>query len=339
MTVWNGSTYVDISGSVQSFQTSAAQASGMQYLTYTGMPDVSGLNAAFRQSGNNAADNVDRDDHWYGFNTSNNKRQIAVHTYTHPTSNAETLNYVVLYDETRYAPLWTFHVMNSTQWPDNNVSRNEAWYNDPAITLTQQSGLDNAGTVGYSKGHLVASDYRQTTVKQNKQTFYYSNQAPQWQNSFNSGVWSTLEGRVKTMTPSGTTMLYVVTGVLYEGTVSGNQVTSSTVPTLSSGSKNVPIPSHFYKCIMRCTFSGNTITGAQGIAFIYTNEAHSGTGVSYDSNTFVTSIDAVEQRAGFDFFAAVPLNLQTAAEANTDKSWFTTNSNVSSVSGNNWGSF
>ena len=305
-------------GSVVSFSTTASAQELPAYLTDYGMPDVSGIYNGLLASGTYS----DRDDKWYSYSTSNSKCQIAIHTYTtgSPTSS-ETLNYVVLYDESKYAPLWTAHTMNSYYWPDNNAGRNDSWMDDPAISLTQQGGLDNASTEGYSRGHLVASDYRQTNVKQNKQTFYHSNQAPQWQNSFNSGVWSSLEGRVKSETPSGTaTMLYVITGVLYEGTVSNGVVTSSTVPTKSSGSLNVPIPSHFYKCIMKCTLSGNTVTAAQGIAFVYTNEAHSG---NYYDSAFVTSIDAIETRAGFDFFAAVPDGLEATAEANTSHSWFT----------------
>ena len=295
-------------GSLISFTTASVtpQSEWGVYLSDYGMPNVSDLGTSLRQSGTYS----DRDDKWYSVSTSNNKRQIAIHTYIHPTSNNETLNYVVLYDGSKYAPVWTYHVMNSTQWPDKNAGRNESWTNDPAISLTQQSGLDNAGTVGYSKGHLVASDYRQSSVKQNKQTFYHSNQAPQWQNSFNSGVWSSLETRVKNQTPSGTTMLYVITGVLYEGATT----------TKPSGSLNVPIPSHFYKCIMKCTFSGGVINDAKGIAFVYTNEAHSG---NYYDDDYVTSIDEIETRTGFDFFAGVPTAIQAQAESNTTHYWLT----------------
>ena len=326
MSVWDGTAYQEISGDVVSFNTPAAPAqTGWQaYLSDYGMPDVSGLGLSLLQSGTLSA----RDDKWYSVNTSNSNRQIAIHTYSQGAlNNAETLSYVVLYDKSKYAPLWTYHVMNSTYWPDNNVSRNEDWVSDPAISLTQQTGLDNANSVGYSRGHLVASNYRQTTVAQNKQTFYYSNQAPQWQSGFNSGVWSTLEERVASsaVVPSGTTMLYVVTGVLYEGTTT----------TKPSGSLNVPIPSHFYKCIMRCTFNGSTITGAQGIAFVYTNESH--TGSSYYDSAFVTTIDDIETRTGFDFFAAVPAGVQKTAEANSDHRWFTGASNLNSVYDQNWG--
>ena len=326
-----------------SFTTSAtsSQTTWQNYLSDYGMPDVSGIVSGLRASGNNTA----RDDKWYSVNTSNSNRQIAIHTYSDGAPNdAETLNYVVLYDGSRYAPVWTYHVMNTVYWPDSDTGRTGSWATDPAISLPQQTGLDNGGSTnnggcGYSRGHLVASNYRQTTAAQNNQTFYYTNQAPQWQDSFNSGVWSSLETKVVNQAPSGTTMLYVVTGVLYEGTVSNNQVTSSTIPTLPSGSKNVPIPSHFYKCIMKCTFSGSTITGAQGIAFVYTNEAHSG---NYYASTFVTSIDAIEQRAGFDFFATVPKSYQNSAESNTSHTWFTgvtTQNSIPGINDNTWGSF
>ena len=307
--------YTTIEGNVCSFTTAAQPVIETGYFTDYVMPDLSGMGVSLRTSGSNS----DRDDNWYSYNTSSSNRQIAIHTY-HPSLDVERLNYVVLYDGSKYAPVWTAHTMNSSLWPNNNVGRNESWTSDPAISLAQQTGLDNAGTVGYSRGHLVASEYRQSTVAQNKQTFYYSNQAPQWQDGFNgsvtgggNGVWQNLENRVVTMTPSGsTTMLYVVTGVLYEGTAK----------TLPSGSKNVAIPSHFYKCIMKCTLSSAGVpTSAQGIAFVYTNESHAG--ANYYDSAFVTSIDAIETRAGFDFFARVPSNLQATAEANTSHAWFT----------------
>ena len=317
-----------------SFTTTAAQVTpGADYLSGYGIPDLSSLNPTLRDQANAR---TDRDDYWYSYSTSNSKRQIAVHTYQDGAYNSEeTLNYVILYDANNYAPLWTAHTMNNTYWPDNNVGRTkpDPWTTDPAISLAQISGLDDNST--YSRGHLVASDYRQTTTNQNKQTFYYTNKAPQYQDGFNGGVWQTLEGRVKTMTPSGQyTMLYVVTGVLYEE--SWYTANPSRPRTMSSGNKTVPIPSHFYKCIMKCTLNGSgDVTGAQGIAFVYPNVSH--TGESYYDSSYVTSIRSIESRAGFNFFANVPDNYENDAENNTQHGWFTGVSNTSSVNDNNWG--
>lgn len=155
----------------------------------------------------------------------------------------------------------------------------------------------------------MASDYRQSSVMQNKQTFYYSNQAPQWQNSFNQGVWSSLENAVKGNVPSGKDTLYVVTGVLYEGTI-------KTLP--SKIGVNVPIPSHFYKCLMMCSFNtSGQMTSAKGCAYVFTNEAHP----KMEYSQGITTIDAIEERAGFDFFANVPAALQTAAEKSSKSIW------------------
>lgn len=305
--------YVDKEGSVVSFTTQTSGSVTPTYLSDFGMPDVSGILSGTGTSGTNS----DLNDHWFRYNTTNSKRQIAVHTYQNSTYG-EKVNYVVLYDGNNYAPLWTAHTMNTTYWPDNSYTRDDKWVSDPAISLTQISGLDDNSQ--YSRGHLVAAQYRKCTQNSIDQTFYYTNKAPQWQNGFNSGVWSSLENQVKAKSPSGTTMLYVVTGVLYEGTITYKP----------KGSLNVPIPSHFYKCIMRCTFNSlGEVSGAQGIAFVYTNKSHTGKdyyGSDGDEN-FVTSIDAIETRAGFDFFAAVPDNLENEAESNTSHSWFTGQSN------------
>ena len=296
--------YVDRYGDMRSFTTEAPAAATTGYLNCFEMPDVSSLLNGAELSGFLS----ERDDRWYRYYCNISTRQIATHTFTHPISNKQVRNYTVLYDGSRYAPVWTAHAMHKDMWPDKDVGRNDSWRDDPAITLTQQTGLNNATSIRLHRGHLVASNYRQSSVKQNKQTFYYSNQAPQYQDSFNDGVWSNLENAVVLNAPSGRDTLYVVSGVLYEGAIQ----------TKPSGSLQVPIPSHFYKCLMMCSFdtSGN-MTAAKGCAYIFTNETHPG--MNYNSAR--TTIDAIEARAGFDFFANVPAALQNSAESTSASIW------------------
>ena len=303
---WNATTgqYEDRFGAVASFTTLGASVTvNPGYLSCYEVPAINHL------SGSSTTGTVSaRDDKWYRYYTTNSKQQIATHTYT--LNNKRVRNYSVLYDGSKYAPLWSAFAMHASMWPDNGALRDDDWTSDPAISMTQQTGLDNALTVGYSRGHFVASQYRKSSDGQNLQTFYYSNQAPQWQNGFNSGVWSTLEQKVVANAPSGRDTLYVVVGVLYEGTTK----------TLPSGNLNVPIPSHFYTCLMKCSFNtSGTMTAASGIAYLYTNESH--TGSSYNSSNYVTTIDAIEQRTGFDFFHSVPGNLQTTAESSATPLW------------------
>ena len=292
--------YVYRTGSVASFKTKSAEPSVGAVPGYLGcyeMPAVSSLLNGKEASGYFS----ERDDRWYRYYTKNDKRQIASHTFT--LNSKKVRNYTVMYDGSRYAPVWTAHAMHKSMWPDNGVGRNGAWMNDPAISssLPQVTGLDD--NQEYNRGHLVASNYRQSTVKQNMQTFYSSNKAPQ-NSGFNSGVWNTLEQAVANHAPGGRDTLYVITGVLYEGNVK----------TKPSGSYQVPIPSHYYKCLMMCSFNASgQMTAAKGCAYCYTNDGVRTGGL--------TSIDAIEQRAGFDFFANVPKALQDAAEKTSKSIW------------------
>ncbi len=293
-------------GAVLSFTAPTSTTVNTGYLRNYEIPAITNLTGT-GTSGTNSS----RDDKWYRFYTSNTKQQVAVHFYTHPTSSfGQVRNYTVLYDGNKYAPVWTAHAMHATMWPNNGVSRDDDWISDPAISLTQQTGLNNASSVGYSRGHLVASQYRKSTDGQNLQTFYYSNQAPQWQNGFNGGVWRSLEEDLVSHAPSGRDTIYVVTGVLYEDSWYTDNNKDRTLP---SGTLTVSIPSHFYMCLMRCSFNtSGEMTAAEGIAYIFTNESH--TGDSYSESEFVSTISDIEDRAGFNFFPNVPPDLQTKAE-------------------------
>lgn len=287
--------YVDRLGDIRSFTTSAAASVPKGYLGCYEMPAVS-------TSGSGSSGAETYGDKWYLWNTSSSNQKVVTHTYK--SGGKVVRNYTCMVDKNKKAPIWSAFVMHDGLYPDDNVGRSGSWTEDPAIP----SDWQQTGVSGYSKGHFVASNYRQNKNSSsgsdsNKQTFYYTNQAPQFQNGFNDGVWNTMELAIKDNAPSSSSdTLYVVVGVLYED---------------SNTSNGVPVPSHFYTCLMKCHFSSGSMTSASGCAYIYTNESHAGE--KYGS--FITSIDAVEARAGFDFFANVPASLQSSAESSKASLW------------------
>ena len=305
-------TLTEYAGEVKSFTTEAeqSQTGNLPVLGRYEIPAIPNLkSAAEYETGPETFGSTN----WYSFETTGSMQRVVQHTYA---DGSETrVNYTTLVDGTRYAPLWTAFEM-STDYPDNDEGRNDSWTVDPAVPAEwQQTGLQNASTVGYSRGHFCASNYRQATTFANNQTFYYTNQAPQWQNNFNGGVWSTLEQAVVKNTPtSDLQKLYVVVGVIYDDN-------PKTLPSGSSdavSSKQVPIPMQFYKLIMKCTFNASgTMTDASGVAYLFTNEAHA----NAKPADGITTIDAVEALTGFDFFANVPASLQNAAEAQAQALW------------------
>ena len=287
--------YVDRLGEIRSFTTSAPVSAPKGYLSCYEMPAV-------ETSGAGSSGAETHGYMWYRWETVSASRKVVTHTYV--DGGKVVRNYTCLVDKTKKAPLWSAFVMHDGLYPDDNVGRSGSWKEDPAIP----SDWQQTGVSAYSKGHMVASNYRQNKngssgSDSNKQTFYYTNQAPQFQNSFNDGVWNSMELDIKAHAPSSSSdTLYVVVGVLYED---------------SKTSDGVPVPSHFYTCLMKCHFSGGVMSSASGCAYLYTNEAHSG--AKYGD--FITSIDAVEARSGFDFFANLPASLQKSAEASSKPLW------------------
>jgi len=285
-------------GSVKSFTTSSAEspeegdaeAYAASWLGHYEVPATS-VKLASGQVSHSTVQETHGNTNAYIYNPSNSTTQrIVTHTFSY--NNKEVSNYTILFDKDMMCALWAAFEMDNTDHPDNNVGRNETWKVDPAIDEDWQMGGSYSG---YTRGHQVASNDRQTTKDENKQTFYYSNMTPQ-SSTLNSGIWNTNESNIQGLLSglSDYQKIYVVTGPVFE---SGYKYTSD----------GYPVPTKYYKCIMKCTFnSSGTMTAAVGAGYIFNHLSPS----EED-----TTIDAVEKLTGFDFFANVPDNLETSAES------------------------
>ena len=305
-----GEEYLELSGDVLSFKTLSSSSGGnvgLQWLGCYEIPAIDLVNTTSCSGSGDETNVLDIPATWYNYFTTNSKQRAVTHSYVY---NGKTYrNYTVLYDGNRHCPLWVAQVMHAEAYPNKQVGRRENWLYDPGIPESwQQTGLKNASTVGYSRGHFCASSDRQTCVDANRETFYYSNQAPQWQEKFNGsgGAWYNLEQAIPE--PTGRDTLYVVQGVLFEGTI-------QTLP--SNDNKDVSIPSHFYKLLMKCSFDASgSMTAANGVAYLFTNEEHAG---GYSS--FATTIQDIEDRTGINFFANIPSEFQEPAEEMKNQLW------------------
>ena len=250
---------------------------------------------------------IDSDDEvitkWYRFDVNGNGNQkVVTHTFYY---NGKTLrNYSLLYDKTKKAALWVAYAMNNDTYP-HNVTRSDNWSYDPALDQSWQPKLSKSySPIKYERGHQVASNDRRTTRYQMYQTDYFSNMTPQ-RAEFNSGddtEWDNLEERVQNLgynSVSGGDTLYVVTGPIF-----GDGYTSGAT---DNNGAACPVPTQYYKCIMKVHFSGGTAQSATGAAFLFDHES----GASRQDMT----IDDLETLTGFDFFANIPSGIQETAES------------------------
>ena len=236
---------------------------------------------------------------WFRYGVSGNSNQMVVtHTFIH--NSKQKRNYSMLYDKTKRAALWVAFAMNVDAYPWS-VDRSDKWVYDPALDEDWQPNLSEAyqESSTYSRGHQAASNDRRTTLHQTRQTTYFSNMTPQL-SGFNGGVWSSLEGDIQNIgsATSGNDTLYVVTGPIFDDN-------PDTTP--DRYGHDCAIPSKYFKCIMKVTFSGGKATAAVGAAYLLN---HENSGAERQN----VKISYIEQLTGFTFFSNIPESIGTAAK-------------------------
>ena len=198
------------------------------------------------------------------------------------------------YDKSKKLALWVAYPLHT--YYTTGSSRERHWGYDPDLDKSVQM-TEGLASSDYNRGHQVANADRRVSDLSNDQISYYSNMTAQLAN-FNSGVWATLEGKVRNWMCADT--LYVVTGCHFDGT----QIT-----TPDKGGNSLPVPTHYYKVLLRSK-SGSTGKAAgtlgagelQCIGFWYTHAASSG----QTPATCIKSVQEIENLTGFSFFANVP---------------------------------
>lgn len=226
-------------------------------------------------------------------------------------------NYTVFYDTSMMTPLWTAYPLESRHM--GSYPRLSSWSYNPDIDTQYQIKVTGGSYSGetYSRGHMCPNGSRNGNATMQAQTFYVTNQVPQIQISFNSGIWSSLEGAVQGVAKSRNEEIYVVTGVAFNKGAESPTI-NYTSPSKAS-SQQVPIPNYFYKLVLRVKTSGGTVTDAVCVAFWFEHKAYTDSYANY-----TVSVDEVESWTGFDFFVNLPSEIEARVEAkNTSWSAFT----------------
>ena len=224
-------------------------------------------------------------------------------------------NYSILYDPARYAALWTAYVYCDAY---HGSGTGNGWTVNTQIPASKQTSVKSAypsvDGVTYDRGHQIPNADRNADNSLQNQTYYWTNSTPQHA-SFNQGIWNSLENQVRSI-GAATDSVYVITGPVYQ-TVGGSE-TVRTFVNSTNDSKVVPIPNYYYKVLLKVRRSGGAVTAASAIGFWFTHEAHSGE----NWQNYAVSVDEIEQKTGFNFFANLPPSVEASAETNTNWNTF-----------------
>lgn len=217
-------------------------------------------------------------------------------------------NYTVCFSAEHHCPVWVAAPRHDCY--EGSANRTNAYGQDPDIPSNLQYNSKSTGG-GCNKGHMLGSAERTCTSAVNRQVFYYTNIAPQYSSSFNTGGggWNILEDWIDTKVCADTT--YLVIGTYFEKYTDryGN---SASPKKISFGGRNdVSCPTMFYIAALR-TKSGHTgksvleCSADELMCAVFVRCHNSNLkGVRVSSKDMI-SVAELEKLTGFTYFANVP---------------------------------
>lgn len=230
-------------------------------------------------------------------------------------NNKDTRNYSILYDHEYYAATWVaFNYCKAHRGSGSSGS----WTQNPLIEDEYEVDVSSTYPTGYDRGHQIPNALRNGVSPMQKQTYYFTNSTPQLK-AFNQDIWQDLETAERNIidnsSASATDTLYIVTGPVYK-TVGGNE----SVTRIQQSGKSVPVANYYYRVILKVRRnSSGTVTAASAIGFWM---PHSTAIAENDYATYACSVDFIEQKTGFDFFANLPDSVEETAENNSNWTTF-----------------
>ncbi|WP_040251814.1 DNA/RNA non-specific endonuclease [Psychroserpens mesophilus] len=205
-------------------------------------------------------------------------------------------HYSLSYSETHEQAEWVAYELKKSHLSNTNFKR--PYFEIDEAVKTGAAHWRNYKNSGYDRGHLCPAGDRRFSKQAHDETFLTSNISPQ-EHQFNSGIWNTLEQKVRYWAGKYDGV-FVITGGILKGEMK------------TIGDEDVSVPNQFYKVLID-TNTGN----AKMIAFLMPHE---------DSNQplykFVVSVDQIEELTGIDFFSELEDGIENKLESSSSyKGW------------------
>ena len=239
-------------------------------------------------------------------------------------------NYTYQYDKSLYTAMWTAYPLCKSQLSDDVDGGSWAFNPEIAqeyqVNVTSKAYENNYGNGAYARGHQIPNADRKLNSAANQHTYYVTNQTPQIQSGFNSGIWNSLEGSIRDALPDEDTV-YMVTGASFQKlTEATKEITYLTSAVSGIEPAQVPVPNFYWKALLKVRRDGSgNVTDAKAVAIWLPHKSMTGkkfTDTDIDGGG-VVSVDELESYTGFDFFANLSTQLQASAEANASWTEFT----------------
>ena len=198
--------------------------------------------------------------------------------------------YALGYIEYHEQAAWVVYRLTAEEITTKAAARTNDFRADPDIP-TGSATPDDYKRSGYDRGHLAPAADMSYSIRTMSDSFYMSNISPQ-RPGFNRRIWKKLESTVRKFALAEKDM-YIVTGPILPKN-----------KTLTIGPNEVTVPDALYKIVYDRT------PPQKMIAFIIPDAESSA-----PLQSFVVTVDCVEETTGLDFFSELPQPLQENLES------------------------
>lgn len=174
----------------------------------------------------------------------------------------------------------------STEWP-----RNDNFWCDKDLEGCPQKTEYYYSISGYERGHMCPAADQRWSEQAMYDCFVMANMCPQI-HDLNAGAWEKLEEKERLWAQRDSAVMIIAGPIYVEG------------ETYIEKSK-VRVPDAFFKVLI-----APYLDEPRGIAFVYPHMKCPG-----NMQDYATTIDEVEKMTGFDFFSALPDEIENAIES------------------------
>lgn len=202
--------------------------------------------------------------------------------------------YSLSYNEPFEQAEWVAYDLKKSQLTYDDRKR-PYFIEDPEVR-TKSADWRNYRGSGYDRGHLCPAGDRRFSEQAYNETFYTSNISPQ-DKDFNAGVWNRLEQQVRRWCKKYGDLMVVTGGILEDGLE-------------EIGEEDVDVPRAFYKLVLKR--NGDT---PEVLAFLIP-----ATESDAPLQSFLISVDELEEKTGIDFFHNQPETWQKTIEKSVESS-------------------
>lgn len=226
--------------------------------------------------------------------------------------------YAIGYDPHLKIPVWVQYRLTRARSVDNSFPRTNAFEEDAAVPPQARATLGDYATLGgdYVRGHMAPAEDMRWSESAEEQSNLLTNIAPQIGPTFNGSIWKTIENRVR-----GWVMdredLTIICGPVFEARARVHGIEQQPETERQKlynviGENDVAVPTAFFKIVVDMRDQQNPDVLAFLVRHIETV-----TGPERQIETYLTSVDRIEELTGLDFLTNLSESVQEDIETVT----------------------